>query len=184
MTACSCPPTTSASSCACTARATPPDHPSFVRRDRAAEDAALTALRQDGFSQMRIAEGPTAKGRMVFVYRGRDAAERWQSFVAERVPALQALGWRNQIDHDFGPRLVQSVGDYDVRVTDAETGRFSLDFGIEIDGARIPLLPILSRLLDRGGIDAAQIVDGELITSLDDGRILKLPAERIAACSR
>ena len=156
-----------------------PDRPSFVRRDRAAEEAALTALRQDGFSQMRIAEGRTAKGRMVFVYRGRDAAERWQRFVTERVPALQALGWRNQIDRDFGPRLVQSVGDYDVRVADAETGKFSLDFGIEIDGARVPLLPILSRLLDRGGIDAAQITDGELITSLDDGRILRLPAERI-----
>jgi ERCC4-related helicase len=156
-----------------------PGNQSFVRRDRAAEAAALAALRQDGFSQMRIAEGPTAKGRTVFVYRGRDAAERWQSFVAERIPALQGLGWRNQIDRDFGPRLVQSVGDYDVRVADADTGKFSLDFGIEIDGARIPLLPILSRLLDRGGFDAAQIVDGELITSLDDGRILKLPAERI-----
>ena len=92
---------------------------------------------------------------------------------------LELLGWRNQIDRDFGPRLVEFVGDYDVRVADAEPGKFSLDFGIEIDGRRIPLLPILSRLLDRGGIDAANIVDGELITSLDDGRILKLPAERI-----
>jgi len=152
---------------------------SFVRRDRAAEAAALEILRRDGFNQMRIAEGPTAKGRMVFVYRGRDAAERWRSFVSERVPALLSLGWRNQIDRDFGPRVVQSVGDYDVRVSDAEAGKFALDFGIEIDGARVPLLPILSRLLDRGGIDAAQIVDGELVTSLDDGRILKLPAERI-----
>ena len=156
-----------------------PGNQSFVRRDREAEAAALDALRQDGFNQMRIAEGPTAKGRLVYVYRGRDAAERWQSFITDRVPTLQVLGWRNQIDRDFGPRLVQSVGDYDVRVSDAETGKFSLDFGIEIDGTRIPLLPILSRLLDRGGIDAAQIVDGELITSLDDGRILKLPAERI-----
>jgi SNF2 family DNA or RNA helicase len=116
---------------------------------------------------------------MVFVFRGRDAAERWQSFVSERIPALQALGWRNLIDRDFGPRVVQLVGDYDVRVADAGTGSFALDFGIEIDGARIPLLPILSRLLDRGGMESALIVDGEVITSLDDGRILKLPAERI-----
>jgi superfamily II DNA or RNA helicase len=156
-----------------------PGNHSFVRRDRTAEADALEVLRQDGFAQMRISEGPTAKGRMVYVYRGRDASERWQSFVTERVPALQMLGWRNLIDKDFGPRMVHAVGDYDVRVTDAETGKFELDFGIEIDGARIPLLPILSRLLDRGGIDAAQVVDGELITSLDDGRILKLPAERI-----
>ena len=153
---------------------------SFVRRDREGEAAALAMLRQDGFNQMRIAGGATAKGRVVHVYRGRDAAERWQAFVTDRVPALHALGWRDEIDKDFGPRTVQSVGDYDVRVSDAESGRFALDFGIEIDGARIPLVPILSRLLERGGMDAAQIVDGELVTSLEDGRLLKLPAERIS----
>ncbi len=152
---------------------------SFVRRDRDGEAAALSSLREDGFNQMRVAEGASAKGRIVYIYRGRDASERWQAFVSQRVPALQALGWRNQIDKDFGPRSVQSVGDYDVRVSDAESGRFSLDFGIEIDGARVPLVPILTRLLDRGGMDAAEIVDGELITSLDDGRLLKLPAERV-----
>ena len=152
---------------------------SFVRRDSEAEAAALAALRQDGFNQMRVAEGATAKGRIVYVYRGRDASERWQAFVHERLPALEALGWRNQIDREFGPRSVRSVGNYDMRISDAESGRFSLDLGIEIDGARVKLLPILTRLLDRGGMDAAQIADGELVTSLDDGRILKLPAERI-----
>ena len=157
----------------------PPGQPSFVRRDRAAEVAALDILRQDGFNQMRVADGNSAKGRMVYVYRGRDAAERWQAFAGERLLGLQAIGWRNQIDRDFGPKMVQSVGGYDVRVTDAISGAFELDFGIEIDGERIPLLPILSRLLDRGGMSAANVVDGELITSLDDGRILKLPAERI-----
>ena len=157
----------------------PGQPPGFVRRDRDGEAQALAALRQDGFNQMRVAEGTTAKGRIVYVYRGRDAAERWQAFVGQRVPALEAFGWRNQIDRDFGPRAVQSVGDYDVRVSDAERGRFSLDFGIEIDGVRVPLLPILSRLIERGGIDAAQIADGELVTSLEDGRILKLPVERM-----
>ena len=157
-----------------------PGYPSaFIRRDRDSEAAALAALRQDGFNQMRITEGASAKGRIVYVYRGRDASERWQAFVHERVPALVALGWQNQIDRDFGPRTVQEVGDYDVRINDAERGRFSLDFGIEIDGVRVPLLPILARLLERGGMDAAQIADGHLITSLEDGRILKLPADRI-----
>ena len=103
----------------------------------------------------------------------------WQGFVAERVPALQALGWQNQIDGTFGPRLVGSVGQCDMRVADAPGGKFSLDLGIEIEGTRHPLLPILLRLRERGGIAAARIVDGEVITSLDDGRILKLPAERI-----
>jgi superfamily II DNA or RNA helicase len=158
--------------------------PVFVRRDRTAETAAQDAIRQDGLVQMRMATGKTEKGRLVFVFRGRDAAEAWQGFVAERLPALQALGWRNQIDKDFGPRLVQSVGLCDLKVADgpsgAPQGSFSLDFGIEIDGARHPLLPILMRLHERGGMAAARIVDAEVVTSLDDGRILKLPADRIA----
>ena len=69
-----------------------------------------------------------------------------------------------------------------MRVSDAPQGgqAFSLDFGIELDGARIPLLPILMRLRERGGMAAARVIDGEVVTSLEDGRILKLPAERIA----
>ena len=154
--------------------------PVFARRDRAAEAAAQEAMRQDGLAQMRMATGKADKGRLVLVFRGRDAAESWQAFIAERLPALQALGWCQQIDTDFGPRLVQSVGICDLTVTDAPHGSFSLDFGIEIDGARYPLLPILMRLHERGGMAAARLIDGEVVTSLDDGRILKLPAERIA----
>ena len=154
-------------------------HQSFVRRDRAGEGAALKLVLQDGFNQVRVADGANAKGRIVHVFRGRDAAERWQAFTSERVPVLVGLGWRNEIDKEFGPRHVDAVGRYDVRVSDAEPGSFALDFGIEIDGVRVPLLPILTRLLDRGGMEAAQVMDGMVITSLDDGRLLKLPAERI-----
>ena len=153
--------------------------PVFVRRDRAAEAAAQEAIRQDGLVQMRMATEKAAKGRLVFAFRGREAAESWQAFVAERLPALQALGWRDLIDKDFGPRLAETVGACDMQVADAPQGAFSLDLGIEIDGARHPLLPILMRLRERGGIAAARITDGELVTSLDDGRILKLPADRI-----
>jgi SNF2 family DNA or RNA helicase len=70
-----------------------------------------------------------------------------------------------------------------MRVSDAPAGAphgaFSLDLGIEFDGARHPLLPILMQLRDRGGMAAARVVDGEVLTSLEDGRLLKLPAERV-----
>ena len=154
--------------------------PVFARRDRAAEAAAQEPLRQDGLVQMRMATGKSEKGRLVFAFRGRDAAEAWQAFIGERLPALQAMGWQNQIDKDFGPRLVQNIGLCDIKIADAPQGAFSLDFGIEIDGNRHPLLPILMRLHERGSMASARILDGEVVTSLDDGRILKLPAERIA----
>ncbi len=157
-----------------------PGGPVFVRRDKAGEAAVVDTIHRDGLVQMRMATSQSAKGRMVFVFRGRDAAEAWQAFVAERLPVLQELGWQNRIDQEFGPRLVESVGECDLRVADTSGGRFSLDLGIEIDGARQPLLPILQRLRDRGGMGSARIIDGQVITSLDDGRILKLPAERVA----
>lgn len=151
----------------------------FIRRDVAAEAAALDALRPDGFVQMRVADGKAARGQRVMVFRGQEAAAKWHHFVAVRVPELTALGWQSSIDANFGPQLADNVGNIDVRVEDAETGSFSLEFGIEVDGERLPLLPILEHLLARGGIDAAQIVEGEIITSMDDGRVIKLPAERI-----
>ena len=161
-----------------------PGGPSFVRRNVEAEAAALEALRQDGFTQMRVGDGKSARGRRVFVFRGADAGERWHHFVAERVPALESLGFRSLIDRDFGPRMVERVGEWDLRIRDvavsAETpGNFSLDFGIEIDGVRIALLPVLSNLLARGGMDNAQVIGEDLITTLEDGRVVKLPADRI-----
>ena len=156
-----------------------PGGPAFVRRNPEAEAAALEALRQDGFLQMRVSDGRSAKGRRVLVFRGPDAGENWHRFVALRVPALQSLGWRSLIEGEFGPRLASVVGECDIRVGDAGPGSFSLEMGIEIDGVRQPLLPILTRLVERGGMAAAQVVGDELITSLPDGRVVKLPAARI-----
>ena len=156
-----------------------PTGPSFVRRDLDSEAAVAEGLRQDGFVQLRIADPRSLKGRRVFVFRDRDSGEQWHRFLTERIPALQAQDWRCEIDPDFGPRFAETVGLYDAQVSDAGPGRFSLELGIEIDGVRHALLPILTRLHERGGIEAAQIVGDDLITSLDDGRVLKLPAERI-----
>ncbi|MGE4480379.1 DEAD/DEAH box helicase [Acidocella sp.] len=151
----------------------------FIRRDPAAEAEALDQLRPDGFVQMRVADGKSARGQRVLVFRGEEASAKWHHFVAVRVPELTALGWHSQIDANFGPQLADNVGSLDMVVQDGEKGTFSLEFGIEIDGERHALLPILEHLLARGGYEAAQIVEGEIITSLDDGRVIKLPAERI-----
>lgn len=156
-----------------------PTGPVFIRRDVTAEAAALDVLRPDNFVQMRVSDGKAARGQRVLVFRGQEASAQWHHFIAVRVPELQALGWQTNIDENFGPRLAEAIGNIDVQVSDADKGSFSLEFGIEIDGERHPLLPILEHLLARGGIDAAQIVGDDLITSMDDGRVLKLPAERI-----
>ena len=150
----------------------------FVRRDPAAETAAATSLAEIGFVQLRVADGSTGKGRRVHVLRGADAAEQWHRFLTDKLPDLQEAGWRCVVEPGFGPRVAKSVGMLDARVSDAERGSFSLDLGIEVDGARVPLLPILVRLMERGP-DALRTVKDELVTSLDDGRVVRLPAERV-----
>jgi superfamily II DNA or RNA helicase len=161
-------------------RASTPAGPIFIRRDLAAEAAAFQTLNQEKFVQMRVADGRSARGRRAFLFRGREASEAWQHFAAVRVPALEALGWRSLIDRDFGPRLAGAAGAFDVKVQDATPGRFSLDFGIEIEGVRHPLLPILSLLHERGGMASAKVIGDDLIASLPDGRVVRLPASRIA----
>jgi superfamily II DNA or RNA helicase len=167
-------------------RITGPGGQSFIKRNMDAENAALETLRQENFTLMRVADGKSARGRRVFVFRGPDGAENWHRFLTERVQALESLGFRSQIEKDFGPKVAQKIGDWDVKVRDADSGggsvapgNFELDFGIEIDGVRIPLLPILSNLIARGGLDAAQISGENLITTLEDGRVVKLPADKI-----
>jgi superfamily II DNA or RNA helicase len=153
--------------------------PTFLRRDPDTEAAAFETLRQDGFVTMRVPAVGSAKGTRVLAFHGREAPERWQRFMAERMPALELQGWTSRVENGFGPRMASISGLFDMQVADAEAGAFSLEFGIEIDGVRRPLLPILSRLLDAGGYEAATIVGDELVTSLDDGRVVKLPAEKM-----
>ncbi len=148
-------------------------------RDQTGENEMLEMLKADNFVQMRSGESGASRGKRVLTFLGRDAPELWQGFISQRMPALEREGWRHEIAEDFGPRVVEHVGLFDMQVEDSKSGGFALDFGIEIDGIRRPLLPILTRLLERGGMEAAQVIDGEVITSLDDGRIVKLPAERI-----
>ena len=141
----------------------------------------LDAIRQDGLVQMRMASGKAAKGRMVFVFRGRDAAEAWQGFVAERLPALQALGWRNQIDNDFGPRLVESVGACDMRVADAPAravlARFRhRDRWRASAAAADPAAPARARRHGGGAASSTARSSPAWTTAAS----CKLPAERIA----
>ena len=155
-----------------------PGGPEFVRRDPVAEAAASQVLADYGFVQLRIPEGTAGKGRRVHVLRGDDAAEQWHRFLAQRMPELQEDGWRCTVDTGFGPRVAKSIGGFDARVSDAERGSFSLDLGIEVDGVRVALLPILTRLMERGP-DALKTLGDELVTSLEDGRVVRLPADRV-----
>ncbi len=155
----------------------------FARRDKPFEQAALDRLREEGFGLRRLAPAKgslEARSVRVHAFRGRDAAERWHGFVTTTVPALQAEGWSIDIPVDFGSRVVTPEQEIALAIEDAGEGWFDLDAGVEIEGERRPLLPILAQLIQAGGLAAARIVNGYVHIRLEGGRILALPVDRLA----
>ena len=154
----------------------------FVRRDKTVEQAALARLAGFGFAQARV-EPPKGsidtRGTRIHWLSGRDTEERWAKFVNIEVPKLIAEGWTVDIGADFGTRMVEAGDEVAVAVRDAGDGWFDLEVGVEIDGARRPLLPILARLVERGGMEATRVIDGRAHIVLDDGSVLALPADRV-----
>ncbi|MBP2298141.1 DEAD/DEAH box helicase [Azospirillum picis] len=154
----------------------------FIRRDKADEQAALERLSGLGFAQARIepAKGSlNARGTRVHWLTGRDVEERWAHFLANEVPALTKAGWTVEVGADFGTKVIAPGAEVEVAVRDAGDGWFDLDVGVEIDGERRPLLPILARLVEKGGLSTTRVIDGRAHIVLDDGNVLALPAERI-----
>jgi hypothetical protein len=159
------------------------DEPSvFVRRDKDAEQTALDRLASSGFAQLRI-EPPrgtlNARGTRVHWLAGRDPEAGWRDFMQREVPAMQAAGWSVEVGADFGTRVIEPDRELDVAVRDAGDGWFDLDIGVDIDGRRQPLLPILAKLIARGGLSAARVIDGRAHIVLDDGTVLSVPADRV-----
>ena len=142
----------------------------------------MARLAQIGFAQLRI-EPPKGtlndRGTRVHRMAGKDIDGAWRAFFTTHVPVLEKEGWKIDIGSDFGTRTIEPTGDVGVVVRDAGEGWFDMDIGVEIDGQRRPLLPILARLIDRGGMAATKVIDGKAQLVLDDGSVLALPAERV-----
>ena len=165
-----------------------------VQRDPKQEAAAWKAFQAAGFQPVKpgwlVPSGPRPEG--VF---GLESEAHWTHFFSLIAPALRAAGWQIDCPKDFRHRLLEPT-DWHVDILDADTdegaaaGWFEVSLGIEVDGRRLDLAPMLHsvfhqdpRWLDRKLIDA--IPDGaRVIIQLEDGERVALPAERIKPIAR
>jgi superfamily II DNA or RNA helicase len=82
------------------------------------------------------------------------------AFTARALASWRSLGWRVEVDASYPFRVVEQEPTWYARLEpcDAPADWFGLELGVEIDGARIDLLPVLLDLLERldadGGLDA------------------------------
>jgi hypothetical protein len=149
-----------------------------IPRDAKTEQRAAQRLAQTGLERRH-----TQRPEYSFFH---DDTE-WLRFVAEEVPKLQAEGWQIETDPEFRFRMAELGGWY-AEVEEAGNDWFDLDLGVEVDGERMQLLPILVEavrerpdLLTSAGSGASAGDGGRetLFVELADGRFAAVPIARV-----
>ncbi|BCX81288.1 hypothetical protein MIT9_P0866 [Methylomarinovum caldicuralii] len=136
------------------------------RRDEAAETAALGRLETAGFVLEQ--EG-------VLVPADADAG-RLRHFVEEVLPCLEAEGWRIEREAGFNPRFLDE-DQLEASTEEDEAGWFDLRFDLDLDGQKVPVLPLLVPLLER--YDRPEDLPETVTVPLGEQRFLTLRAEKL-----
>lgn len=107
----------------------------------------------------------------------------WFDFLALQAGQLRSEGFEILIDDDFPFRLAESSGDFDAVLESSGIDWFELSLGIEIEGERRDLAPLLAALVSAPGFSPellTQLADkGErFLLPLADGRHVALAADR------
>jgi hypothetical protein len=152
----------------------------ILQPDRAAEDSAVADLNELGLIDLPSSSVDPSKE---FISRHNDESLGWLQF-SENITQLTELGWQVDIDSSFGFHAISYDGEWQYDVQEDESpGWFSLDLGIEFEGQRISLLPILMKALEnlRGTHWELSTlnVGGKFFVRIEDGRLLGLPFERV-----
>jgi superfamily II DNA or RNA helicase len=121
-------------------------------RDTAGEAQARHVLERLGavelscFDEIAAPEGCDAE----YVVDVDGDAHAFCAFTAQAIPRLQSLGWQITIDPEYPFRVAAptDVTWYADVEPEERPDWFSLELGVEVDGARVDLLPLIVELLD------------------------------------
>jgi len=162
-------------------------------RNQRAERLLLADLSGLGFKSFSEAL-PGAKApesTLGFMTVPGDQALFWAQFLKDRVPKLRESGWRVEVPEDIGFQIFEAEDDaWFTNLEGDQGGRewFSLDLGVEIEGRRISLVPLLVDCIDQGLTSAVleKNLDQRFLLSLggDRGDVLSVPAQRLVVLLR
>ena len=159
-----------------------------VERNRKEEQRYLRMLSSDG--QFQPASKVLQRWELAgiepedYTVRGRDTAVAWNEFILDTLPKLLAQGWKAEYDLNFPHRYAEAE-EWFGGVTEVPGNRwFSLEMGIQVDGERINLLPLIVSALrsQPEWLDTSPdrpLQDRRLTAELPDGRRIVLPMARI-----
>lgn len=116
----------------------------------------------------------------------REQSLYWSEFLRDAVPQLKANGWQVEVAEDFGFNIHEAADEAwftDVENDTSARESFSLDLGVDLNGERISLVPMLVDCIDRGltpAILEANLDHKYLIALPGPGNpVLAVPARRL-----
>jgi hypothetical protein len=124
-------------------------------RNQRFERLLLTDLSALGFKSFSEAL-PGAKApesTLGFMAMAGDQALVWSQFLKDQVPKLRESGWRVEVPEGIGFQIHEANEDaWFTDLAGDQDGRewFSLDLGVEIEGRRISMVPLLVDCIDQG----------------------------------
>ena len=105
-----------------------------------------------------------------------ESAAKWHHFIEEEIPRLQSLGWRIIQEESFQLNFHDAEEWHAGIEEKSQNNWFELSFDITVDGKVIPLLPLITQILQIYDMDD---LPETLTVSLGDNDYLKLPSKTI-----
>lgn len=145
-----------------------------IHRKLAEEAAALQRLEEWGFQWMM-----SDNEELVSCFPASsqlESANLWKHFMDEHLPQLEEEGWIIEIDASFQMGFHEAEQWWDELEEEDDGGWFSMSLEVEIEGRRLPLLPLLGPVLEAYEPDT---LPETLHIPLGDHQYLSVPSEKI-----
>ena len=149
----------------------------IITRDSAAEAQAVSALFNLAFMFSSSPKLPRGSFQQL-----TDVPDDWFLFIQEDIPELEHRGWVIEMDASFRFQM-QEAEAWHAEIEDGGDW-FKLGMGIDVEGKRIDLLPLLARMIQTMPHDfmahlATLPEDGSLMIDLDATHFVRLPLARV-----
>ncbi|MBI3900144.1 MAG: DEAD/DEAH box helicase [Gammaproteobacteria bacterium] len=160
-----------------------------VKRRRREEARRLESLKSFGLARVPAHALHTASLAVPPRMYALHDENAWNTFFVTTLARLRTTGWDVQVPPNFRHRRLEPTAWY-ADITDGGNGWFELDMGIDVDGRRLALAPLLSALFARDSRwladdRLARIDDAEAIElRAADGLRLQVPAGRLKPLAR
>ena len=147
-----------------------------IKRDMEIERQTINYLAGMGFTVAPA--GKNSPQELILFSEAKtliESASRWREFIQNTLPELEQKGWIIEIADSFKLNF-QTAQNWDAEISESRNDWFEMRFTIEVDGQPLPLLPLITPVLEN--YDPENLP--EMLTIRNgDHNYLTLPSDKI-----